>query len=258
MKTAFLATLFLCSTIYLAGQNLSGHWIGRLYQNDVGWYDFELQLTSNGQGTYLGTSYISCERGSGTMALHARQDSTGFHFQESQIRDEHWTTMGWYWCIKTGSLQIIQNQDSLVMSGDWNAPGTCQPGTLRLTKAYKTQEKTSAKPELPSRKVETKDILHIGDGEVLVEIWDNEKEDGDIASISLNGEVVLSNHLVTLKKYPFLISLQPGKNVLVLHAENLGKRPPNTAAITIHYDGKIQTVVLNSDKTTSQAIEIIH
>lgn len=256
--TLFPLLLFLLSHLY--SQDLSGNWTGKLYQQGIGWYDFELLLTASGDGSYTGTSYISCDRGSGTMALRASLDDTGFHFKESRIRDEHWTTIGWYWCIKTGDLQLTQRDDSLVLSGHWQGSGTCKPGTLRVAiENHPVAVKTLVtKSELPARKVETKDNLQVGDDEVLVEIWDNEKEDGDIASITLNGDVVLKEHLVTIKKHQFPIVLQPGNNLLVLHAENLGTRPPNTAAITIYYDGKTKTVVLNSDKTKSEAIEIIH
>lgn len=259
MKNTLLAITILCLSYSLHSQNLAGHWTGQLYQNEIGWYDFELQLTTTSDSTtYTGTSYISSKRGSGTLAVTATLEGTVFHFQESKVRDQHWNTVGWYWCIKAGDLQLTERIDSLILAGDWQAPGTCKPGTIRVTKVNKARAKVSAKPESSLRKVETKEVVQVVAGEVLVEIWDHEKEDGDIASISLNGEVILKNHLVTVQKHQFRMALQPGKNMLVLFAENLGTRPPNTAAITIFYDGKTKTVVLNSDKTKSEAIEINH
>ncbi len=260
MKFALSLLLLLCTTVSLSGQDLSGHWTGQLFQNNIGWYDFELQLTALGDSLYTGTSYISSERGSGTMSLRGFQDEDGFHFQESRIRDEHWTTMGWYWCLKSADLELIQRQDSLVLTGRWKGSGTCKPGHLHLAKFYIMPVITPApvNPELSARQVETRDLLHVNNQEVEVDIWDHEQEDGDIASITLNGEVVLKDHLVTVQKHTFKITLAPGKNLLVLYAENLGTRPPNTAALTIHYDGITKTVVLNSDKTKSEAIEIMH
>lgn len=259
MKSILLSALLLCCTSYLHSQNLAGRWTGHLYQNEIGWYDFELQLTATGDSNmYTGTSHISSKRGSGTLALTATLQGTTFHFQESKIKDQRWNTLGWFWCIKNGNLQLREHPDSLVLAGDWQAPGTCKPGTIRVAKFYKAPEKISAQPEPPARKVETKDMMQVTAGEVLVEIWDHEHEDGDIASISLNGVVILKNHLVTVQKHQFRIALQSGKNMLVLFAENLGQRPPNTAALTIHYDGKTKTVVLNSDTTKSEAIEINH
>ncbi len=263
MKHTLSIAFLLIFADHLQAQDLAGRWIGELYQNGIGWYEFELHLTAAGDSAYVGTSFISSERGSGTMALSATLENGVFHFQESRIKDEHWNRIGWYWCIKTGDLQLTERRDSLVLAGGWEAPGTCKPGTIRVAKANKTPEKISAtpelvQPELPTRRVETRDRVQVTEREVLVEIWDHENEDGDIASLSLNGQVVLKNHLVTHQKHPFRIALQPGKNMLVLFAENLGARPPNTAAITIYYDGRTKTVVLNSDTTKSEAIEITH
>lgn len=254
-----ILVLLVCSVNYLHAQNLAGKWVGQLYQNEIDWYDFELDLTSNGDSsTYVGTSYIKNQQGSGTMLLTASFKNSILHFQESKIKKENWSSIGWHWCIKSGDLQLTERKDSLVLSGNWQAPGTCRPGTIRVAKANKIQTEISAKPVLPMRKVETKDQLQVTEEEIIIEIWDHETEDGDIASVILNGVEVIKKHLVTVEKYQFRIALKPGKNMLVLFAENLGTRPPNTAAITIHYDGKTKTVVLNSDKTKSEAIEINH
>lgn len=264
MKHTLSFAILLIFAGHLQAQDLAGRWIGELYQNGIGWYEFELHLTAAGDSAYVGTSFISSERGSGTMALSATLESGVFHFQESRIKDEHWNRIGWYWCIKTGDLQLTERRDSLVLAGGWEAPGTCKPGTIRVAKFNNRPEQVLTAPEFvlpeqpPTRRIETTELLQVAEREVLVEIWDHENEDGDIASLSLNGQVVLKNHLVTLNKYPFRIALQPGKNMLVLFAENLGARPPNTAALTIHYDGRTKTVVLNSDTTKSEAIEITH
>lgn len=259
MKNILVTTLLFGFQAALFGQDLSGHWTGRLYQNDIGWYDFELQLTAGRDSSYTGTSYINSGRGSGTLDLTATFDGAVFHFQESKVKDQRWNVIGWYWCIKTGDLRLTKQADSLVLSGAWEASGTCKPGTLRVAKAQKAPPPVTARPNLPPpRQVETKELMQVAEGEVLVEIWDHENEDGDIASISLNGEVVLKNHLVTVRKHQFRIALQTGKNMLVLYAENLGARPPNTAALTIYYDGQTKTVILNSDTNKSEAIQIWH
>ena len=255
-----LLALLLCSTSQLYGQNLAGNWVGKLYQNDIDWYDFEINLTYDGDSnTYIGTSHIRNENGSGILALTATFKLGILHFQETKVKEEYWKTMGWHWSMKNGDLKLSNLNDSLVLAGTWQGIGTWKgSGTLRLAKMSRIQEKLSTISKMPARKIETKEKLQITENEILGEIWDNENEDGDIASISLNGIEILKKHLVTIKKHQFHITLQPGKNMLVLFAENLGTRPPNTAAITIHYDGKTKTVVLNSDKSKSEAIEINH
>lgn len=81
-------------------------------------------------------------------------------------------------------------------------------------------------------------------------------EDGDIISLNLNGEWILKDLKVTKTKEKVNIKLSKKKNILVLHAENLGDQPPNTAAISLYDGSKTQQIILNSDKGTSQAIKI--
>jgi hypothetical protein len=91
---------------------------------------------------------------------------------------------------------------------------------------------------------------------ITISVWDHEIVDGDIISLDYNGTWILENY--TLKKEPWVITLtvQPGVNYLVLHAHNLGRYSPNTAAILIN-DGKTsQRVILESNLDSSGTIEI--
>lgn len=90
-----------------------------------------------------------------------------------------------------------------------------------------------------------------------VEIWDNDKEDGDIASIILNDHLIIKNLKVTKAKKKVEIPLSEGANTLVFYAENLGTAPPNTAALTFWDGSTNQTIILNSDMGKSEAIRVI-
>lgn len=62
-----------------------------------------------------------------------------------------------------------------------------------------------------------------------------------------------------LKNEPYELKLRlndSGRNYLVLHAENIGKRPPNTMALKYTYRGKEHEIILNSDMQQSELIEI--
>ncbi len=90
-----------------------------------------------------------------------------------------------------------------------------------------------------------------------LEIWDNDQEDGDLISIMLNGHLIAKNYAVRKAKRKLEIPLQEGENVLTFHAENLGKAPPNTAALSF-FDGQdSQTIILNSNMAKSEAVRII-
>lgn len=92
---------------------------------------------------------------------------------------------------------------------------------------------------------------------IQIEVWDNDQEDGDKASLMLNKRWVLKGVTVTKSKKKIEIPLQMGENILTFHADNLGTAPPNTAAIKF-FDGlEEQTIVLNSDMDKSEAIRLI-
>lgn len=107
------------------------------------------------------------------------------------------------------------------------------------------------------RKIVTKDLMHVDKDSVELEIWDSNREDGDIVSLELNGQLILQNYTLTNAKKVLKVYLQKGENVLILIAHNLGEIPPNTAAISIERDEGKKRVVLESDMGTSQSIKII-
>ena len=54
----------------------------------------------------------------------------------------------------------------------------------------------------------------------------------------------------------FRDSDKAGRNFLLLHADNVGKRPPNTIGIRYTYRGEDKEVILKSDYNTSELIEL--
>ena len=92
-----------------------------------------------------------------------------------------------------------------------------------------------------------------------VELFDHMIEDGDIISLNFNGDWILEE--MPLKARPVELKLkinEEGKNYFLLHAENVGRRPPNTMAVRYTYQGEQQQIVLKSDLNVSEMIEIIY
>ncbi len=112
--------------------------------------------------------------------------------------------------------------------------------------------------DINGRKTETVETVLIKNKKVTIKIWDNDKVDGDIISLNLNGIWILKNYRLKKNVKNILIDLPLDSNELILYAENLGRMPPNTAAISI-WNGKeeIKSLVLNSDKGKSEAIKIL-
>ncbi|MEM0997354.1 MAG: hypothetical protein AAGN35_09760 [Bacteroidota bacterium] len=111
--------------------------------------------------------------------------------------------------------------------------------------------------DFSDRTVLMKDEVTVGQDKLRIEIWDKSMVDGDIVSLSLNGKVVLSDFRVSRQKRTVFLDLQEGENLLVMHAENLGRVPPNTAAVAVYRNGQGEVYILNSDLGKSEAIRIL-
>lgn len=76
--------------------------------------------------------------------------------------------------------------------------------------------------------------------------------DGDIVTIYLNGNVVISRLTLTGSYQYFTITVNPGQNVLAVYAENEGSDSPNTCEVSVN--GTTQQ--LTPDFLTGQAVNI--
>ncbi len=99
--------------------------------------------------------------------------------------------------------------------------------------------------------------LVVNSNTIRIGLWDHGRKDGDIVSIYLNGEAIVSKYHLEYKKKYFDLKLDASKaNDLFLYAHNLGKFPPNTVSIEIT-DGEVaENIVLNSDLKSCEAVLI--
>jgi hypothetical protein len=107
------------------------------------------------------------------------------------------------------------------------------------------------------RKVVSTKIWKVNSNQITLNVWDNNKVDGDIISLKLNDNWVLTNSLLKKEKHAIPISLKKRENELLLFAENLGSIPPNTAAVSIDDGTELRIFILNSDLGKSEMIKII-
>lgn len=92
-----------------------------------------------------------------------------------------------------------------------------------------------------------------------IRLYDHLIKDGDKVSINFNGDWVLENVSLENKAQVLKVKLnETGKNYIILHAENIGYRPPNTMAISYYYKGEKQNIILRSDLNESQLINITY
>jgi len=106
-------------------------------------------------------------------------------------------------------------------------------------------------------KVYTKE-LELENPSIRLEIYDNGEIDGDMISLYLNDKLVLPKVTLTHKAVRLTINLDPSLpfNELSMFAENLGTKPPNTAALIV-YDGKTRyETLLSSDLSKSATLKL--
>lgn len=127
-----------------------------------------------------------------------------------------------------------------------------------------TVEKVAAKSpvrynrkHLRDRKIDIQEKMETKNAIINIEVFDKNKVDGDIVSVYLNGELVEEHIVVEKEKKVIKLHLQEGSNLLVLYAENMGKMPPNTAAVIIKDGEQIKLTTMVSDFKKNGAVELI-
>lgn len=123
--------------------------------------------------------------------------------------------------------------------------------------------KTVTTPNMPStydgRPVDDQGTVYVSDRNVTFRAWDSGTIDGDIITLIVNGEVVLSSYTLdgpNNKKEVKVKLDNNGYNYVLLFAHNEGSISPNTAALSLD-DGKtVQDLVLSADLLTNGAMSI--
>lgn len=101
-----------------------------------------------------------------------------------------------------------------------------------------------------------KGTLQVKNRKLTISVWDHNTIDGDIISLKLGPEWILTEYELTGKKHAFEATLLGFSQDLILYAHNVGMVSPNTVSINI-YDGlTTQRITLESDMETSEAIKI--
>jgi hypothetical protein len=99
--------------------------------------------------------------------------------------------------------------------------------------------------------------IYVSPGTITIEVYDHQEQDGDIISLNYNGHWVLENYPIRRKSKKLNLPLKANDdNYLVLHAVNLGSKPPNTATLSYIYKGEKKSIVMESDMNESEMIKI--
>ncbi len=103
-----------------------------------------------------------------------------------------------------------------------------------------------------------KGTLEVKSRKLTISVWDYNTIDGDIISLKLGEDWLLTKYELKAEKFVMQTTLVGFNQDLILYAHNVGMVPPNTAAISV-YDGfTTQRVSLESNMETSEAIKIAY
>lgn len=124
-----------------------------------------------------------------------------------------------------------------------------------------TDENIQKLPEvLRERRINNtgKNVIKVDSDIVEFELYDHFIVDGDIVDINYNGDWIIDSLLLVTKPKKIKLKLnETGRNYILLHAKNVGKRPPNTMAVSYVYKGREKQIIMSSDLNKSELIEII-
>jgi hypothetical protein len=127
---------------------------------------------------------------------------------------------------------------------------------------FKSEEPTEEEPErdvIYKRLIEVQERITVIHKRLTIQFWDEGQEDDDRITLIFNDKKILSDYtLKKNKKEERTVEVRPGRNSLILIAENLGKIPPNTAIVMVYDGDKKSRLELKSDLDKSGAVEFIY
>lgn len=94
---------------------------------------------------------------------------------------------------------------------------------------------------------------------ITLKFWDNAEVDGDTISVSLNGRFILTEQELVKQPKKVRVVLEPGENVIVVHAHNEGRIPPNTAGFSVRTSlFRKEALVFSTNLRRNEALVVRH
>lgn len=249
-----------------------GIWTGHLSQTDRAYeFYYELNLQPEGKGF----ARIMSEENGGSAKhslewkLNDARDS--LIVQEMKILEK--TDPNWRWCIKALRFGLDQNENRFGFNGTWagrieatetQRAGACAPGQVYVEKPILNNDEKSKIRNLQTqtgigehaRKLKLQRTIQVNATDLIISVWDNGTEDGDIVTLFFNGHRLANQQRISKNKLTYKVKLNGTDNFLMVQADDLGSIKPNTVAVSIHDGQTEQTLVISSDLEENGAVLI--
>ncbi|MCB9263435.1 MAG: WD40 repeat domain-containing protein [Lewinellaceae bacterium] len=159
-------------------------------------------------------------------------------------------------------LQLLEGHQAPVKTFSFSRDGNyILTGSHDRTVKVWTQDQPPPRTSthsLKQRQIEIQDTIVVSHPEVEIALWDDQKIDGDIISVNVNGEWVIEEFQLSQQPEILQLHLKNKDNFLAIYAHNEGKIPPNTIAVSVS-DGNIaERTTLRSDLKTSASMYLVY
>lgn len=181
--------------------------------------------------------------------VHSKNLVTGFYNNKSLLfsLDDYDLEFDMHEEIEISNTLVCSKDQRYLITADQSG----HHKLLHLIGDYKIPKLAFQKRDL---KLESIKLLG---SKIEIEIWDHEEIDGDRVSLNLNNQWLCRNYEISAKKKVYYADLEEGDNILLFHAENLGKYPPNTCAMVIKTpEGEVIERIMRSDLDESSGLTI--
>ncbi len=264
----FFLIIFTFLQNHISAQDLNGNWQGRFYLDGSSRnWSFEIDLEQDhskikGIGKQIEISQKNQTRNiNSTFTLNGYFNGDRLVYNMDEVL---FLKSPNGQCMARCQYQFVEKRSKYQFIGECNRNGTFYknenyyPNHLACNTPATTKVIFEKNKDINGRETEVVETVNVDQSKVTIKIWDSDKVDGDIISLNLNGYWILKNYKITDKVKTIMFTLPQKSNDLILYAENLGRMPPNTAAISVWIGKeKIKELVLNSDEGRSEGIRIL-
>ena len=247
----FILLFHLCHS-----QNISGRWIGGHSTSNKIILDL-VQVKDSVTG--IGYVEFNDKIGRANVAVEGVFNTGVFEYVTKKILEQDIDT-NYLLCFVAGKEFLKIKKNKHILEGACISVDKKEEcfNLSALEKYVKKVDFTFRKKDFIGRRVLVVDTIIATQDSLELLIWDNMKEDGDIVSVYLNEEKLISGYLLRNQPKSIKIICDKKINEVLFYAHNLGSEPPNTATISVKQDGKIlKTIDIKSDANKNESFVIM-
>jgi hypothetical protein len=274
---ALCLLLFLLLSNLADAQNLSGIWQGKRTQGAQGCfpeYGLELHIYYSNEQLIMGNAYSYVSKEQFTKTIFTGR----FNAQTKRLVLIESSVLSYNIppqcipCIKTYQLIFAMKGLEEILSGQWSGHemgnlNACVPGTIDLHRESHpifpvTVQQNDSLARLQQQlnlKQREKDLvqsLKVDTSLIRIDLYDNAEIDDDTVSIFLNGALLLHKKRLTDRPLTLLINAMPNTDYeLMMHAENLGRIPPNTSLMIVTAGKRKYEIRISSSEQKSAVVK---